>query len=64
MAEEKYAQFAKDMFLEYAKLYPTLGEHPIKKSYAPGKLFWQQLNEAVWLVDAIQGYDLIFEFLK
>jgi len=63
LGDEKYAHHAKKIFLAYAKLYPTLGEHPIKKSYAPGKLFWQQLNEAVWLVDAIQGYDAIVNYL-
>lgn len=63
MGDEKYAAHAKKIFLAYAKIYPTLGEHPVKKSYAPGKLFWQQLNEAVWLVDAIQGYDGIYDYL-
>jgi hypothetical protein len=62
-SNEKYAEKAKELFLLYAKLYPTLGEHPVKKSYAPGRLFWQQLNEAVWLTDAIQGYDAIYNYL-
>ncbi len=62
--DEKYACYAKELLLEYASKYPTYGEHPVKKSYAPGKLFWQQLNEAVWLVDAIQGYDAIYNFLS
>lgn len=60
----RYASYAKKVFLEYASLYPGLGLHPVEKSYAPGKLFWQQLNEAVWLVDAIQGYDAIYEYLS
>ncbi|MFC2080260.1 heparinase II/III family protein [Bacteroidota bacterium] len=62
--EEKYACYAKALLLEYAAEYPKYGEHPVKQSYAPGKLFWQQLNEAVWLVDAIQGYDAIYNFLS
>ena len=61
--DSRYASHAKKIFLEYASLYPDLGQHPVEKSYAPGKLFWQQLNEAVWLVDAIQGYDAIYEYL-
>lgn len=54
-----YFDFAKDMFLAYAKLYPTLGIHPKPKEQTPGKLFWQSLNESVWLVHSIQAYDLI-----
>lgn len=58
-SEKKYADFARDMLLAYADLYPTLGEHPKKKEQAPGRLFWQSLNESVWLVVSIQGYDAI-----
>lgn len=57
--EQKYADHAKRLLLAYAELYPTLGEHPKKKEQAPGRLFWQSLNESVWLVVAIQGYDAI-----
>lgn len=62
--EEKYAVFVREMLNEYAKLYPTLGIHPMQKNQAPGKLFWQGLNESVWLVYTIQAYDCIFEFLS
>ena len=61
--EQKYADFARDMLLAYAALYPTLGEHPKKKEQTPGRLFWQSLNEAVWLVTAIQGYDALYDSL-
>lgn len=57
--EQAYADFAKDMLLEYSDLFPTLGRHPIIRSNTPGRLFWQSLNEAVWLVYSIQGYDAI-----
>ncbi len=57
--QQKYADYAKKILLAYAELYPTLGEHPKKKEQAPGRLFWQSLNESVWLVVAIQGYDAI-----
>lgn len=62
--EQKYADHAKRLLLAYAELYPTLGEHPKKKEQAPGRLFWQSLNESVWLVVAIQGYDAIKESLS
>jgi len=57
--EQKYADYVTQMLLEYAKMYPTLGYHPVDKSYARGRLFWQQLNDAVWLVYTSQAYDFI-----
>ncbi len=61
--DEKYAVFIRDVFLEYAKMYPTLGLHPTMKSYATGKIFWQCLNDANWLVYCSQAYDAIYDFL-
>lgn len=63
--ERHYAEYVRDMLLEYAKLYPTLDVHPKRKVKAqnPGKLFWQSLNEAMWLVYTIQAYDLIYDAL-
>lgn len=63
--DEKYANYVRDMLLDYAELYPTIGLHPKRKvkSQNPGKLFWQSLNEAVWLVYTIQAYDLIYDAL-
>lgn len=62
---KKYADYVRAMLLEYATLYPTLDVHPKRKvkSQNPGKLFWQSLNEAVWLVYTIQAYDLIYDAL-
>lgn len=57
--DAKYADFAKRMLMTYADMYPALGEHPKKKEQTPGRLFWQSLNESVWLVVSIQGYDAI-----
>lgn len=64
--DEKYANFAKEMLLEYAKLYPTLDVHPARKvkSQTPGKLFWQGLNDCMWLVYGVQGYDCIYDWLS
>ena len=58
-----YAELAKNILLAYADLYPTLTVHPARKedSQSPGQLFWQSLNEAVWLVTTIQGYDAIYD---
>ncbi len=63
---KKYADYVRAMLLEYATLYPTLDVHPKRKvkSQNPGKLFWQSLNEAVWLVYTIQAYDLIYDALN
>src|SRR3546814_8482062 len=44
------------MLLAYADLYPTLGPHPAAANQAPGRLFWQSLNDSVFLVNAVQGY--------
>nr|QPF71238.1 alginate lyase [Microbulbifer sp.] len=59
--DAKYAERVRDMLIAYAELYPTLPLHPKRRSGAdnPGKLFWQSLNEAVWLVYTIQAYDLV-----
>ncbi|MBN8429478.1 alginate lyase family protein [Microbulbifer salipaludis] len=63
--DPKYAERVRDMLLAYAELYPTLPLHPKRRPGAnnPGKLFWQSLNEAVWLVYTIQAYDLILPSL-
>lgn len=58
--DSKYALFVKEMLLAYADLYPSLPLHPQRKENHPaGKLFWQGLNEAVWLFYSIQAYDLV-----
>lgn len=54
--DAKYAREIEEMLLLYADLYPTLGLHPYDKSPVPGKLFWQTLNESVWLVHTAQAY--------
>lgn len=55
--EAHYAGYVRDMLLAYAALYPTLGPHPARSNQQYGRLFWQNLNDAVWLVNAIQGYE-------
>ncbi|MCI0522359.1 MAG: alginate lyase family protein, partial [Bacteroidales bacterium] len=62
--EKKYALFVRDMLLQYADLYPALGLHPESRGSGPGKLFWQGLNESVWLVYTIQAYDCVYDFIS
>lgn len=62
--QTKYAVFIRDMLMEYAKLYPTLPLHPTKRSYAQGKIFWQCLNDANWLVYMSQAYDCVYSWMK
>lgn len=61
--EKKYALFVDEMLKKYAELYPTLDIHPEQRNSWPGKLFWQGLNEAVWMVSALQAYDAVYETL-
>jgi hypothetical protein len=62
--DRAYADFARDLLLAYADLYPTLGRHPAGRSSVKGRLFWQALNDSVWLVYASQGYDAIRDSLS
>ena len=57
--DKKYAEYTRDVLLTYAKMYPTLPRHPQQRSYARGKIFWQCLNDANWLVYMTQAYDCI-----
>ncbi len=61
--EAKYARYVVDMLLAYAELYPTLGYHPVKLSGVPGRIFWQTLNESVWLVHTAIAYDCVYDCL-
>lgn len=62
--KKAYAIFVRDMLMKYAELYPTLGLHPAVRSKTPGKIFWQALNEAVWLVHTANAYDCVYDFLS
>ena len=61
---KKYAQFVRDMLMKYADLYRSLPLHPVMKSEARGKLFWQTLNDAVWLVHAANAYDCVYDYIS
>ncbi|MDT0605475.1 alginate lyase family protein [Croceitalea rosinachiae] len=62
--DKKYAIYVRDMLMQYEKMYKTLPLHPKTRSYARGKLFWQCLNDANWLVYVSQAYDCIYNFLS
>jgi len=64
LGEEKYAEYVREMLLQYASMYKSLPLHPKTRSYARGKLFWQCLNDANWLVFMSQAYDAIYNYLS
>lgn len=61
--EEKYAAFLRDALLKYAAVYRSWPTHPTNRSYATGKIFWQCLNDANWLVYVSEGYADIYDWL-
>ena len=62
--DEKYANYVRDMLFQYESMYMDLPLHPKERSYARGKLFWQCLNDANWLVYVSQAYDTIYDYLS
>src|SRR5210317_1059819 len=62
--DQKYANYVRDMLLQYEAMYMDLPLHPKERSYARGKLFWQCLNDANWLVYVSQAYDAIYDWLS
>lgn len=60
----KYAGLVKNILLKYATLNPTLKNHPQATSSSPGRIFWQALNDANWLVYTGMAYDLIYNSLS
>ena len=62
--EKKYAEFAGQAMLDYAEVYPSYGIHPAKKEQSPGRMFWQNLNESMFLLNVSQTYDAIKDTLS
>ncbi len=60
--KEKYAQEARRLLLELAKRYEgwPLHRHP-KFTHDNSKWSWQRLGDAIWLIPAAWGFDLIHE---
>ncbi len=61
--EAKYALLVKKLLLKYAALNPTLKNHPQATSTSPGRLFWQALNDANWLMYTGLAYDCVQPYL-
>jgi hypothetical protein len=61
--DTKYAVIVKQLFVKYAQLNPTLKNHPEATSTSPGRIFWQALNDANWLVYTGLAFDCIHDFL-
>jgi len=61
--EKKYADYAGQQMLAYAELYPSWELHPAKKEQSPGRMFWQNLNESMWLLNVSQSYAAIKDTL-
>jgi len=61
--EIKYASLVKNILLKYAALNPILKNHPQATSSSPGRIFWQALNDANWMVYTGMAYDLIYNSL-
>ncbi len=61
--DKRYASRAGEMLEAYAELYPTLSYHKLGLSPVPGRLFWQTLNESVWLVHVSVAYDCVRDCL-
>ena len=64
LEDEKYANYVRDMLFQYEAMYKDLPLHPQTRSYARGKLFWQCLNDANWLLYVSQAYDSIYNWLS
>jgi hypothetical protein len=60
---KKYAVFVRDGLIAYSKKYSTFGKHPDCTPNFAGVLFFQELNESVWMVRVAQAYDCIYDFL-
>lgn len=61
--EKKYAELVKRLFVKYAALNPILKHHPEATTASPGRIFWQALNDANWLVYTGLAYDCIHDYL-
>jgi hypothetical protein len=61
----KYANYVKDILLQYANQYQSWPIHPKSKNNKDGgRIFWQSLNDFVWQVYTIQGYDLVYDAIS
>ncbi|MCX2449744.1 heparinase II/III family protein [Pedobacter sp. PLR] len=60
--DKKYATYISNILLKYAEAYEKWPLHPKRKDgHQGGRIFWQSLNDFVWQVYTIQGYDLAYD---
>ncbi len=62
--KQAYADLIARVLLQYAKLNPGLKKHPQATSSSPGRIFWQALNDANWMVYTSMAYDMAFNGIK
>lgn len=63
--DKKYAQYVSDILKKYATQYKSWKLHPARKNdQASGRIFWQTLNDFVWQVYTIQGYDMVYDAIS
>jgi len=63
--DKKYANYVKNVLLNYASQYEKWPVHPKRKNEKDGgRIFWQSLNDFVWQVYTIQAYDLVYDGLS
>ena len=62
--QKKYAFKVRDILMAYVDFYPPLDFHPLGLSGNPGRIFWQTLNESVFLVHTAVAYDCVYDFLS
>ncbi len=64
--DKKYAEYIKDMMLDYSLKYPTYIEHNTARKYTTsysGKMFGQSLDESVWASYAAKAYSVAKEIM-
>ncbi len=57
--DAKYALFVKNILKKYAAMNPGLKNHPEATSSSPGRIFWQALNDANWMLYSGLAYDMV-----
>lgn len=63
--DKKYAEYVENILLKYAADYNKWPLHPKRKeNHQAGKIFWQSLNDFVWQVYTIQGYDMVYDAIS
>lgn len=59
--DERYAKEVRRMLLRYSELYTTWEVHGSPKfRHDKSRWSWQRLGDAIWLIQAAWGYDLVY----